>query len=170
MGGTGFSNSYRTTYNLDPRLAYYFTEALGIEAFFTLTANSANNTFEALVGTNTNVKPVIREIRTQMGLLGHWVPWYAKINVFNKILYFDWYFSGGAGQMRTQVSNNNVTNLPQDLFALYLGTGHQYHLGDRFLVRLDFTAAIYRAQVFGDRGDSAWYSNYNAGIGLGLKL
>ncbi|MEK6704889.1 MAG: hypothetical protein AABZ06_03800, partial [Bdellovibrionota bacterium] len=87
MVGPGFSNPYRSSYNLDPRIAYYFSEALGFEAFYGLTSNSGNNTFDALQRASPNTWPLVREIRSQYGLLVHWVPWYAKINVFNKILY-----------------------------------------------------------------------------------
>ncbi|MGK5085672.1 outer membrane beta-barrel domain-containing protein [Bdellovibrionota bacterium FG-1] len=178
MGGPGFSNAYRTTYNLDPRAAYYLTDAWGIEAFFTLTTNLENTTYLALRQASPNIFPPVREIRSQYGGLIHWVPWYAKINVFNKILYFDWYFSGGAGMIHTSVDQRtNVAASPsylnENLFAFYLGTGHQYHLGDHFLVRLDLTSAIYRAPIPINNslvGDSAWYSNYNFGLGLGLKL
>jgi outer membrane beta-barrel protein len=175
MAGAGLSNPYRNTYNLDPRIAYYFTESLGVEGFYTFTTNSENNTYAALKQAAPNTLPVVREFRTEMGGLVHWVPWYAKINVFNQILYFDWYFSGGAGTIHSQIDKRTTANAPasfvdQDLFALYLGTGHQYHLSQNWLVRLDFTSAIYRAQVFGDSGESAWYSNYNVGVGLGFKL
>jgi outer membrane beta-barrel protein len=175
MAGPGFSNPYRTAYNLDPRLSYHFSEAWGIEAFYAFTFNTENTTYEALRQASATTLPVVREVRSRAGLLATWVPWYAKINVFNNILYFDWYFSGGASTLRTQLDKraNSVapaTYVSQDLFALVLGTGHQYHLGNRLFVRLDFTTSIYRAQVFGDSGDSAWYSNHDFGLGLGVRL
>jgi outer membrane beta-barrel protein len=175
MAGTGFSNAYRSAYSVDPRVAFYFSEALGIEAFYSFFHNKENNTFEALQQSAPNTLPVVREIRSQYGLLMHYVPWYAKINVFNKILYFDWYFTGGAGTIRTALdtrtssaSASQFTN--QDLFSLFLGTGHQYHLSQFMLVRLDFSGGFYRAPVFGNEGDNAWFSNYVFGLGFGFKL
>lgn len=171
MLGTGFSNPYRETMNVDGRAAYYLSESWGFEAFYTYTANWQNATFNALVGTNTNVQPVVREITGQYGVLLHWVPWYAKINVFNTILHFDWYFSGGAGDMRSNVySPATPTGSSQDNFAMYLGTGHIYHVTDSLLVRLDFTSGFYLAPIYGSTGDSSWYSNLSFNAGVGLKL
>jgi outer membrane beta-barrel protein len=177
LAGVGFSNPYRSAYNFDPRITYYFSESWGIELFYTLTANVVNSTFNALAGTHSNILPVIREVRSQWGGTAQWVPWYAKINVFNKILYFDWYFNAGAGDMRAAVYNSsadgittNPNEVDQDYFAFYLGTGHIYHITDSLLVRLDFNAAIYTTQIYGTGGGATWYSNLNFGAGVGWRL
>ncbi|MCM2277537.1 MAG: outer membrane beta-barrel domain-containing protein [Oligoflexia bacterium] len=174
MAGPGLSNPYRTTLSLEPRAAFYFREDLGLEVFYRRGFNTSNNAFKALVATNSAVYPVIREIRSEYGALMHWVPWYAKINVFNKILYFDWYLSGGAGQLQTWVNRDarfpEGEFLQQDLFGLFLGTGHQYHLSRGLTVRLDITGAFYQAPTFGSTGDQVWFSDYNFGFGLGLRI
>lgn len=172
--GPGISNSYRSTYNLEPRFAYYFKEDLGVEFFFTKGFNSPNNTFRALaqaVGA-AGPYPVVREMDSQFGLLMHWVPWYSKINVFNKILYFDWYFSGGVGQLKTNLSQNSTgaVTANESLFGLYFGTGHQYYVSESLVFRLDFQGTFYRAPIFGTTGDSVYYSNYSFGLGLGWRL
>jgi outer membrane beta-barrel protein len=175
MVGPGFSNPYRTTYNLDPRVGYFLSESWGFEGFYTFTTNSENGTYGALRAASSSALPVVREIRSQYGANLIWVPWYAKINVFNKILYFDWYFTGGAGNIHSQLDTRASASsapayLDQDLFSFFFGTGHIYHLSDMFQVRLDFTSAIYRAPVFGTSGENSWYSNYNFAIGLGLRI
>jgi outer membrane beta-barrel protein len=177
MGGIGFSNPYRSTYNLDPRLAYYATESLGIEVFYTLTQNTSNSYAQALFdasGSGTAI-PKIREIRGQYGAMIHYVPWYAKINVFNSILYFDWYFGAGAGMVQsyvdTRASKSDAPNyLQQDQFALFFSTGHQYHLSQKIIFRIDVTGAFYQAPINGTTGDSSWYSNFNFGLGLGWRI
>jgi outer membrane beta-barrel protein len=173
--GPGLSNPYRTTLQIDPRAAFYFNETFGLEVFYTLFSNKENSTFEALKKAATNTLPVVREIKAQYGALLHYVPWYAKINVFNNILYFDWYFSGGIGQVSSDLdTRSNASAEPvyvkQDFMGLFLGTGHQYHLSNNFSVRLDFTGAFYQAPIFGDEGDKSVYSNYTFGIGLGIRL
>jgi outer membrane beta-barrel protein len=124
-----------------------------------------------------NTLPVIREIRSQYGGEIHWVPWYAKINVFNKVLYFDWYFAAGAGALQSALYNSTTdagvttaTEVDQTNFAFFWGTGHIYHITDSLLVRLDFTSAVYNAQVFGTGGATSWYSNLNVGAGVGWRL
>jgi outer membrane beta-barrel protein len=173
MGGIGFSNPYRSTFNIDPRFAYYFNESWGFEVFYTMSSNTPNNTIQAL-SIATTVLPGIREIRSQYGGMVHFVPWYAKINVFNSIIYFDWYFGVGAGQVSSFVTNvKNPTAsdfVQQDLFSLFWATGHQYHVSQSFLIRMDVTSALYQAQINGTSGETSWYSNLNFGIGLGWKL
>jgi outer membrane beta-barrel protein len=116
---------------------------------------------------------VIHEIRSEMGALIHWVPWYAKINVFNSILYFDWYFAGGLGSVNDAMTtsktdpNNFSTN---DDLAVYLGTGHQYHLNETFTIRLDFMGTYYRAPLSVGTNDKVWFSNYDFTFGLGIRL
>lgn len=178
MGGVGFSNPYRNSYNLDMRLGIYISEAFGIEGFYTLTNNIENSTFKALQNASPSVWPAVRAVNGEGGLLVHWSPWYAKINVFNQILYFDWYFSGGAGILQDTLELKKNTsqqpiNSTENFTAFFLGTGHQYHLSRRFIVRLDFTAAFYNALIYGDpsiSGETAWYSNLNFSLGLGFRL
>ena len=178
MVGTGFSNPYRTTYNFDPRAAFYLSEEWGFEVFYTLTANVANSTFNALSAVH-NTLPVIREIRSsQYGGEIHWVPWYAKINVFNKVLYFDWYFAAGAGALQSALFNSTTdagvttaTEVDQTNFAFFWGTGHIYHITDSLLVRLDFTSAVYNAQVFGTgRSHLMVFQSQRGSLSVGWRL
>jgi outer membrane beta-barrel protein len=170
--GTGFSNPYRTVYTVDPRIAYYLSEAFGVELMYQLGRNSANGTAQALQTSSPNAPPIVREIKSTLGGLVHYVPWYAKINVFNNILYFDWYFTAGVGSLRTEVNSLAAPNTytSDDRVAVLAGTGHQYHLSNQLTVRLDLTGAFYSAPVFGKTGSSAWFSNYVFGIGLGYRL
>jgi outer membrane beta-barrel protein len=106
------------------------------------------------------------------------VPWYAKINVFNKIFYFDWYLAGGGGTVNSILTDSGSSKggptgtsvLTQNSPAFFLGTGHQFHLSDSVVFRLDLTGAFYNAQIDNTNGDKTWYSNFNFGVGLGLRL
>lgn len=176
LGGTGLSDAYRNVLNADGRVSFYFSEGWGLEFFYRRSYHSENTTYKALVSTNTNIFPIIREIDAEYGGTLHWVPWYAKINVFNSILYFDWYFAGGAGTLESVaiqpqgVGASSQVITPQNLFAIFAGTGHQYHVTQSFTIRLDLTGTYYRAPIFGTSGDQTWFSNYNFGIGFGLRI
>ncbi len=175
MVGVGFSNPYRTTYNLDPRLTYFISESWALEVFYTYTSNKSNSTFDALVTASSSAIPLIREIRGQYGAFLQYIPWYAKINVFNTILHFDWYFGAGAGQVQSYVdtrSNKTAASnfVQQDKLGLFFNTGHYYHITQNFDVRIDVTGAFYQAPINGLTGETSWYSNYNFGFGVGLKL
>lgn len=175
MVGPGISNSYRDTTGVGFRGAYFFSEDWGLEGQYTAGINSENQTYAALQISSPNASPVVREMRSQLGLNVMWVPWYAKINVFNRILYFDWYFTGGAGQIRTALDTRARTTdaasyQEKSFAALYLGTGQLFHVSQLFTVRLDMTTAFYRTPSLGTTGAVNWYSNTLFGFGLGLKL
>jgi outer membrane beta-barrel protein len=174
MAGTSGSNPYRSQMNLDGRFSYYMSELFGVELFYLNSTSSQNSTMTALQTASPNALPSVREISSQVGGMLHFVPWYAKINVFNSILYFDWYFGAGVGTLSTNVitsgAGNATTSTPQSLTGFYLSTGHQYFLSQSFILRLDFTGAFYNTFVNGTSGDMTWFSNLNFALGLGLRI
>ncbi len=175
MGSTGFSNPYRSDIGLSPRISFYFAEWIGLEAFYETWGNSENTTFQGLRRSSPNALPIVREMRSFMGVNAHFVPWYAKINVFNRILYFDWFFSAGAGTVSTALDTRTSINAAssyrtEEYFGLFLGTGHIYHVSQRFLVRLDYQAALYSALDLGTTGDSTWFSHSSFAAGFGLRF
>lgn len=173
--GLADTSAYRTSYSIDPRLAYYFSEQFGIEVFYQMFSNKANNTFQALEG--TNVLPNVLQVKSQIGALLHWAPWYAKINVFNTILYFDWYFSGGFGTVSTEAFPGRVgatanagTAGTKSYTGIYAGTGHQYHLNENWIVRLDFTNVWFKAPKNALSGEETYYNSSTFEVGLGVRL
>ncbi|MBL7714731.1 MAG: outer membrane beta-barrel domain-containing protein [Bdellovibrionales bacterium] len=170
MLGVGMSNPYRDVLGFDPRIAYYWSEAFGIEVFYSIFSNSPNATSKALSQTIPNASPVTRDLKSQLGGLLHWAPWYAKINVFNQILYFDWYFTAGLGQMTMSTRPSSGATFTETPIAFLLGTGHQYHVSQDWVVRLDLTSSIYSGKILGNSGENAFFSNFNFVAGLGYRL
>ncbi len=173
-GGVATSSAFRTAFSFDPRLSFNFSEDWGFEAFYTMVFNRENSTFQALRQA-ANVLPVVREIRAQYGAMIQYSPWYAKINVFNNILYFDWNFSAGAGLVHTALdtratSSDSAQYVFVDRFAIFAATGQQFHLSHDICFRLDFTSAFYQAMVFGTSGAQVWWTNFTGGAGFGFRL
>lgn len=184
MGGLSGEN-YRQAYQVQPRAAFWFNEDFGLEVFYTARFNVQNNSYRALdqsINSGGVVNsPYIREIKSQIGVLFNWAPWYAKINVFNSILYFDWYFSFGVGTMNTEIGPKTKDDpvagpswKTESLFAVYLGTGHLFHVSEKFMIRLEALGHFYSAPIFGGLPgaptDSAIFSNLTYNIGVGLRL
>jgi len=175
LGGVGGSNPYRNVRFVEPRVAVFFSEALGVEIFYSKVFNSENTTYRALSAADPTTLPMIREIRGSMGGLLHWVPWYAKINVFNQILYFDWGFQAGAGTLDAVILSRASTSAPftetsDKQFALYAGTNQQFFLSQNWTVRLDVLGAFYNAKYSNGSEDKTWFSNFQFGAGLGYRL
>ena len=89
--------------------------------------------------------------------MAQWVPWYAKINFFNKIIYFDWYLPGGMGQLDTTISGagtgNGLPSQTQNIFALYAGTGHIYHLNESFDCASRFYGGVLQSSITRECGE-----------------
>ena len=175
MGGIGLSNPYKTTVNLDGRLGFYFSEKFGVEGLYTASFHSPNSNLKALEQASPNALPKMRQIDALAGGMIHFVPWYAKMNMFNQILYFDWYFGAGLGVISTRINTRDRVSQPDNLqkqtFTAYiLSTGHQYYMSEHFIARIDFTGSFYRAPIHGLTGESTWYSNYNFALGFGWRM
>ncbi len=175
LGGIGWSNPYRNVRGIEPRLALYFSEQIGVEVFYSKLFNSGNTTYRSLLASAPALLPLLREIRGQMGGLVHWTPWYAKINVFNQILYFDWGFQFGLGRLEAVRLARNSTSDPfvetsDNQTAFLLGTGQQFFLSQDWSIRLDILGAFYNATYDKNSGDKTWFSNFQFGAGLGYRL
>jgi len=185
LGGLSLGDTYRTVYQVQPRLGYWFNEDFGLETFYSARFNSPNNAYRALdqaINSGGVTKSAyIREVTSQFGVLFNWAPWYAKINVFNSILYFDWYFSVGVGSLSTQIgpkTKDDAVSSPswhnENIFAVYLGTGHLFHLTEHWKIRLDTLGHFYSAPIYGGLPgaptDKAIFSNFSLNLGLGYKF
>jgi outer membrane beta-barrel protein len=171
-GGLASTSPYQRSYSVDPRLAFYFSEQLGIEVFYTTMMNSPSSDYAALVSTNSTVLPNIYRVKNQVGGLLQWVPWYAKINFFNSIIYFDWYVSAGVGQLSGEIYQGGFSTTPvtKSFTGYYLGTGHLFHLSQSFTMRLDFTNVWFNAPLRYTAGEKTWFTNNTFQVGLGLRL
>jgi outer membrane beta-barrel protein len=179
-GGVGSSNPYRDIRHVEARLAFFPWESLGFEALYSKTFNSENATFDALQA--KSVMPFVREINSTMGAMVHWVPWYAKINVFNRVLYFDWGFQAGLAQIDatakykfgSDVNTDPIRSSDDDQQAFLLGTTQQFFLSHHWSLRLDVLGSFFKGAY--KTGDSAissettWFSNFQYGLSLGYRL
>ncbi len=175
MFGRGLTGTYKSSFNVDPRMTYYFSEIWGVELFYSKFFNSDSNTLTNLQAAAPTALPNIREITSQFGINMHWSPWYSKINVFNTVLYFDWFFSLGVGKIDLQIDTRTAAADPSvfvisNPLAVYLGTGQIFHVSRSFLARIDFLGTIYKAEAVSKGEESAWVSYFSFNLGVGLKL
>ena len=92
------SSNYEDLSGFQGALGYYFSENWGIELFYHLYSGSSNSDAKNLQELN-GIVPFIRKVTAKGGGVLLWSPFYGKINIFNKIIYFDWSFGGGAGMV-----------------------------------------------------------------------
>jgi outer membrane beta-barrel protein len=172
--GLNLSNPYRTEYVFTPRLSYWFTEQFGLEVFYTGVRNSDNYTLTALKKASPTALPYVRENRSYYGALFTWTPWYSKLNFFNMILYYDWFFNAGVGQVNTAVDHNTRADKSPDfvlenLFAFYYGTGMNFFVTRNWTVRWDLIGMAYSA-VGADGVTKSTRTGYDFTLGVGYMF
>ncbi|MGZ3687730.1 MAG: hypothetical protein ACXVBW_05490, partial [Bdellovibrionota bacterium] len=173
MGGFGFSNPIESSYNLEGRGAFFINEQFGFEGFYQGTFNTTNALIGQINTAAPSLHPVVRTINGRTGGLFMWVPWYSKINIFNAILYFDWYFAGGAGAMFSTVTNGAAGDgsvVTQTNFAGYFETGNLFHVSNHWIIRWNFSGTIFGAPLGGNTGPMTVYTDYNFGLGVGFAI
>ena len=175
MGGFGFSNAFRSSYNIDGRVSFFFHEMFGVEGFAMYSFHRPNNNQDAIEASSPTRLPSVRELLGRYG--AHFVvsPFYGKFNFFNAIVYYDWHVHAGLAYVQSRVDMNEIAgNAPnyvgQNLVAGSVGTGQRFYIKKRFVIRWDLTTFIYRAPILGVTGTKATYSDVNLNIGFGVKI
>lgn len=149
--GPGVGEPYRTRSAVIPRASFFFSENFGVEGTLFFVNNRENNNFGDLKAVSSSI-PTVRDIQHFYGASLVWAPFYGKLNIFNKILYLDWFFSLGFGALRTEVDLNTSStgrSVIQETnhTGWMFGTGHKYWVSRSFALRLDYNVIFYRADT-----------------------
>lgn len=148
-GGIGIGEPYRTRRTLLPRATYYINENWGVSGFMLFNRNEENNNVSALRLVSGRI-PAVRDIQNYSGGSVMWVPFYGKINMFNKIFYLDWHLEAGVGGAASEIDLNTTFGNPANLsetnyFSFHWGTGQKFFITRNWAARLDYLAIFYKA-------------------------
>lgn len=133
------NNPWFFTAGVSLKLAYYLTEAWGVEGIYTAMSSSARQSANELHDKNNVSADSFGFPKNYMGLDVKYTPFYGKMSWLNKkIIPFEHYLSVGAGN--TSVSTGGSG------FTLHFGTGQNFALSKRFSVNWDFSMMNYSAQ------------------------
>ena len=171
-GGLNLTNPFKSGYLGTVKPGFWVKEWLGVEGVGALMKNTDSGTLVALRQRSTAL-PFVREIRGYFAGQVVFAPFYAKLNMFNKILYFDWLFFGGGGVVNTANDVNTVSNAAPNIktessFGLFYGTGMNFFLTKNFSVRLDLQAVNYGAT--GAVGENKRFNSFDFTLGAGFFL
>lgn len=172
-GGLGIGEPYRDRTVFMPRAIFYFNESWAISFLAGFNYNRENENFKELKSVSA-VVPTVRDIRNFYGGSVMWLPFYAKMNMFNKIFYLDWHFEAGLGQANTEIDLNtssagNPMINESNHVEFHWGTGWKFFVTRNFGVRLDYLALYYKAPT--GRGgaigeEEETFDNYYLTLGL----
>jgi len=181
-GGITTSGAFVDGTHIQGRLGYFFLEEFGFEGIFSKNFGSENSTAESVRNQGgVGSTPFRRVTQHYYGALLLWSPFYAKINTFNKILYFDWILGLGVGQITEQNNRDefesNTTEIYEDRqdshMSLMWQMGLKFYINKNFDIRFDFTANHYKAQTAlsgSAETDESVYSHYDLGLSLGMRF
>lgn len=79
---------------------FFFKEEWGVEIGYTQADGQTNKTEEGV--SEQGAQAFYRKVDTLTSAMVIWAPFYAKINTFNKIFYYDWMFGLGAANVTTK--------------------------------------------------------------------
>lgn len=183
IGATGaynLSQDFLDVYGGTVRAGYFFREDWGIEAVFGGNSSKENDSAKGVK--QQGAYPFYRDVKSYMGAMVVWSPFYSKINTFNKVFYFDWQFGLGVASINTEDNRNLFdTTLPtadqskmtsESTMGALWNTGFRFYINQNWSVRLDITGLTYSAdKTTGDTGgnkssSSKLFTNYDLGLGL----
>ncbi len=182
MGGLTTSGAFVDSYHAQARAGYFFTENFGFSGLYSYNKGEENSTAESVRNQGgTGSIPFRRITDSYFGVMGLWSPFYAKINTFNKIVYFDFILGLGFGQLNE--SNNRdefesglsgrFDDLTDTHTALMWQVGLKFYLSERWSIKTDLTTLHYQAQKGVSRSseeEKAFYSHYDLSLGLELSF
>ncbi len=175
--GPNLSGPYSDGTAITGRAAYYFNEKWGVSLLFAGQSNSVSDTLTELQSVS-NSFPGIRDVTSFFGGSVIWVPFYGKLNLFNKIFYIDWPLELGLASVWTEADLNTRVGSSANIIStthtgFYWSTGFKFFLSRMFAIRMDAIGLYYSApQIFDGtiQGENKTYDNYYLTFGLSIHL
>lgn len=179
-GGITTSGAFVDSTTIQGRLGYFFSEDFGFEGLYAKNSGKENNTAKGVRtsgGGGTGTTPFRRIVQNYMGAMVLWSPFYSKINTFNSIVYMDWIFGVGYGQLEEKNNkrrfidgqiSEGIETLEKHSGILWQA-GMKFYLNESFSVRTDLTAIHYSADNVATTG-SSYKSNFDATVSLGYSF
>lgn len=184
IGGNGvktLSGAFIDSYGVSLRAGYFFKEDWGVEFLYGKNSGDENDTATSVKKQGT--VPFYRKIDSYYGGLLTWSPFYAKINTFNQIFYYDWTFGAGLASVKTQDNRAKFNAIPsdaltnEDAVAGIWNIGFRFYLTQAWSLRFDFTGFHYQADKTLRQGtggavtkEKSLNSTYDMGFGLNYSF
>jgi outer membrane beta-barrel protein len=167
-----------TGYNL--RGGFFFTENWGLELGWAQYSGQTNSNYEGV--DNQAAIAFYRYVSSAQTAHLMWSPFYAKINTFNTIFYYDWIFGLGFANVVTKDNRDEFGVNPSDDLTTESQSGISWQTGIRFYLtemvslRLDVVAIHFQADLAkqdesqDDELKKTWFHNYDLNLGLNLSF
>lgn len=148
---SNFTSKFQDTQGVTGRVGFFFREEWAIEAGYQNYFNN-NNTELTTIRRVSKVDPFVRRLNSSYNVNLIWSPFYGKINTFNKIFYFDWYFGVGYARINAESNKstvgiaNVVTKYEKEKYSGAIAkTGLKFHVRENIHIGLEYMNTYYNA-------------------------
>lgn len=179
-GGITTTGAFVDATAIQGRLGYFFTENFGFEGIYSKNSGEENETAKGVRAQNgggTGTTPFRRIVENYWGVMGLWSPFYSKINTFNSIVYMDWIFGLGYGQLSEHNNKLRIQNGPsyegietkENHSGLVWTAAMKFYVSEDWSIRADLTGFSYSADNISTSG-SSYQTNIDAVLSLGYTF
>lgn len=177
QGGFGITTSgaFANANVFQGRAGWFYNEDFGASVFYSANNSKTNSTFESV--RVQQAIPFVRQVESYYGAMVHWAPFYAKINTFNKVIYFDWIFGLGVSQITEENNRNEFDSTGETALTKEKHTGLAWDIGLRFYLtqmlslQVDFLGIHYKArQAIPNSGSEEFYNNFDLTLSAVFSL
>ncbi len=174
--GITTSGAFVDASTIQGRAGYFITEDYGIELVYAKNSGEENGTAKSVRQTAAGTIPFRRIVESYMGGMFMWSPFYAKVNMFNKVFYYDWIIGLGYGKLEEKNNRLEFDNaqLVDTITESHSGPmwdiAFQFYLSQNFNIRADLTVLHYsakKAEEDTSSGSETSYTNYDLVLSLG---
>jgi len=175
----GLNDNFQDSTGIQFKAGYYLHEEWAIEGVYHQYSNSDDDNFKSLQEINGSTA-FVRAVEKKMGFMAVYSPFYGKINTFNKIIYFDWSFGLGLGQIQTESNAKTVSNSTtadqfsdESSIAVLAKTALRIHATKNIHVGIEYSRDNYRAPsatINGQPGIDSWRTNSEVAFSIGFSF
>tara|TARA_Y100001936_G_scaffold253580_1_gene319124 strand:- start:2383 stop:3084 length:702 start_codon:yes stop_codon:yes gene_type:complete len=176
LAGSQINGAFIDSNEFSAHGGFFFKEEWGVELFYTSASGSTNNTHDGVNEQGTQA--FYRKVDTSMGAMLLWAPFYAKINTFNKIFYYDWMFGAGAANVSTldnrqefgTASSSDLTS--ETVLSPTWMTNFRFYITQNWSAEMRFEGLHINADVArqdsskDERTEKSWTHYYDFKLGL----
>lgn len=140
MGGAQINGAFIDSNEFSFHGGYFFKEDWGLEFSYSKSSGTVNKTEQGV--RDQGAKPFYRKVDTLTSAMVVWAPFYAKINTFNKIFYYDWMFGVGMANVTTKDNRLEFGSNGEEPLTEETNTAPTWMTNFRFYITQDWSAEI----------------------------
>jgi outer membrane beta-barrel protein len=180
-GGITTTGAFVDATAIQGRLGYFFTENFGFEGLYSKNSGEENETAKGVRNNNgggSGTTPFRRIVENYYGVMGLWSPFYSKLNTFNSIVYMDWIFGLGYGQLKEHNNKLRIQNNSPAFEGIETVESHsgvlwtaamKFYVSEDWSIRADLTGFSYSTDNISTAGTS-YQTNIDAVLSLGYTF